>query len=310
MVDEIDYLTQSKFSDAGKFSHLYDDLPKDIESICAIIRGLIVHQHDTKKIHGFDIPKNRELEPNTRYVSKILERITHLQDDKLSVARKPKKRFIGLCRDFAILLCSILRYKGVQSRLRCGFANYYEPGLYVDHWLCEYWHQDKNRWILVDTEVDKSVKKQYKLKKSFDSYDVKQSEFITSGKAWRLCRDKKEKSDKFGVHSIGLKGLWFVVGNLHRDLAALNKIELLPWDYIKYTDKQFKTFEEMDENEIKLADKVAEAIMKVYENPKWVVRAYNNTPEFRVKRKITSYTSVGAKKQLLVKGWDKNWLSY
>lgn len=34
-----------------------------------------------------------------------------------------------------------------------------------------------------------------------------------------------------GVASIGIAGAWFVAGTVVRDLAALNKRELLPWDY-------------------------------------------------------------------------------
>lgn len=34
-----------------------------------------------------------------------------------------------------------------------------------------------------------------------------------------------------GVASVGLAGAWFVAGSVVRDLAALNKREMLPWDY-------------------------------------------------------------------------------
>jgi hypothetical protein len=34
-----------------------------------------------------------------------------------------------------------------------------------------------------------------------------------------------------GVASIGITGAWFVAGSVVRDLAALNKREMLPWDY-------------------------------------------------------------------------------
>src|SRR5262249_59990265 len=34
----------------------------------------------------------------------------------------------------------------------------------------------------------------------------------------------------FGLSPINLSGLWFIAGNILRDLAALNRMELLPWD--------------------------------------------------------------------------------
>ena len=36
---------------------------------------------------------------------------------------------------------------------------------------------------------------------------------------------------RFGVSSPNLQGEWFVAGSLFRDMAALRKLELKPWDY-------------------------------------------------------------------------------
>ena len=33
---------------------------------------------------------------------------------------------------------------------------------------------------------------------------------------------------KYGIFD--LRGLWFVAGNVMRDFAALNNMEMLPWD--------------------------------------------------------------------------------
>lgn len=53
-------------------------------------------------------------------------------------------------------------------------------------------------------------------------------QFITGGRAWQLCRAGQADPEAFGIHD--MSGLWFVRGNLVRDVAALNKMELLPWD--------------------------------------------------------------------------------
>jgi len=123
------YLEQSRFSDPGELVYLYKSLPDSIGELTKIIRGIMIHQHDTKSVYDFKVPKDRQLEPNTRYVSKILKKIISLKNNDLSVSREPQNRFIGLCRDFAITLCSILRYKGVSARLRCGFATYFSSDL-------------------------------------------------------------------------------------------------------------------------------------------------------------------------------------
>jgi hypothetical protein len=43
-----------------------------------------------------------------------------------------------------------------------------------------------------------------------------------------MCRDGKVDPEKFGI--LGISGRWFVRGNVVRDLLALNKLEVSPWD--------------------------------------------------------------------------------
>jgi len=43
-----------------------------------------------------------------------------------------------------------------------------------------------------------------------------------------------------------MRGLWFIRGNLVRDLASLNKMELLPWDLWGIIDEQEENITEKD----------------------------------------------------------------
>jgi len=63
---------------------------------------------------------------------------------------------------------------------------------------------------------------------SFDPLDVPRDQFLTAGVAWQMCRTGQDNPDHFGIFN--MRGLWFVRGNLVRDLLALNTIEILPWD--------------------------------------------------------------------------------
>ena len=42
------------------------------------------------------------------------------------------------------------------------------------------------------------------------------------------CGEADER--RFGISFASLHGLWFVAGSLVRDVAALNKMEMAPWD--------------------------------------------------------------------------------
>ena len=80
--------------------------------------------------------------------------------------------------------------------------------------------------LLVDAQLDELQR--HVLKINFDVLDVPRDQFIVGGKAWRMCRSGEANPDQFGIFD--MKGLGFVRGNLIRDVASLNKMELLSWD--------------------------------------------------------------------------------
>ena len=66
------------------------------------------------------------------------------------------------------------------------------------------------------------------MKTDFDPLDVPHDRFLIAGDAWVRCRSGAADPAAFGIRD--LHGLWFVAGDLLRDLAALGKTEMLPWD--------------------------------------------------------------------------------
>lgn len=55
--------------------------------------------------------------------------------------------------------------------------------------------------------------------------------FLTADEAWFRIKDEPGVASRFGVSSLDLGGEWFVAGSLFREIAALRKLELKPWDY-------------------------------------------------------------------------------
>jgi transglutaminase-like putative cysteine protease len=58
---------------------------------------------------------------------------------------------VGFCYHFALLHCALLRATGAPARIRCGFAGYFEPQRWIDHWVVEYWNGDG--WLLTDPQI-------------------------------------------------------------------------------------------------------------------------------------------------------------
>ena len=105
-----------------------------------------------------------------------------------------------------------------------GFANDFEVGKWIDHWVVEFW--DETRWVMLDAQIDHMQREAIGL--AADPTDLPAGLFLPAGTAWLRCQAGLEDGDRFGI--LDMWGQWFIEGNIARDLAALNKVEMLPWD--------------------------------------------------------------------------------
>ncbi len=221
------YLTQSPFSDPENYIDLYDTLPKNISALCAHTHNLFLHYADLN-LFQVSVSDNRYTELNLRYMSSVLEKIISFDSRALSVERSAENRVMGVCRDTSLLLCSILRSRGIPARLRSGFVNYFIPGLFLDGFCVEYYHVNEERWCSVDTRTMRIHIDHYQLKIDFDLTDVPSTKFISAADAWRMCRFENADPVRFGSRQH--RGLFTIRNRLIQDLALLNKQEILIWD--------------------------------------------------------------------------------
>ena len=219
------YVTQSVITGPGEYGPLFNALPNDIPALCSILQGLILHGHWAER-YGVELSEERRQEANLRKVSRQLGRIMELNDSPLTTTRPAESRIVGNCRDFSVLLAAILRHKGIPARARCGFGTYFIPHHYEDHWVCQYWKADEARWVMVDAQLDEFQRKWLNI--GFNTFDMPEGYFLPAGRAWQLCRTGQADPESFGISDC--HGMWFIGGNVVRDLLSLNKIELLPWD--------------------------------------------------------------------------------
>jgi hypothetical protein len=210
---------------AGLPADVFDGLPTDPVGLCRTVPGLVVHEM-WANAYGFDVPENRLNDLQARTAVEMTDVIRRLDAGPLSVARPAERRMVGNCRHFSTLSAALLRHAGIPARARCGFATYFEPGKYVDHWVTEYWHAGERRWVRIDAQLDEVQRAA--ISPEFDTEDLPPGPFLPAGEAWQLCRTGRADPDTFGIFEFW--GLWFVQANVVRELAALNKMELLPWD--------------------------------------------------------------------------------
>jgi len=195
-------------------------VPADPVGICALVPGLVLHPFEATDL-GLDAGRlgGQQIRPASAIIGAVLA----LDPAALDIPREPGRRLVGTCRTFVVLSCALLRYRGIAARARCGFGTYFQPGLGLDHWVTEYWHEADRRWARVDTEH---------LGHSFVPHpeDLQPDEFLTGGEAWTGYRHGVIDATAFGVPGTENFGPAEISGNAVRDLAALNKVEMLPWD--------------------------------------------------------------------------------
>ena len=210
---------------AGVPADVFDGLPTDPVGLCRAVPGLIVHEM-WASAYGFEVPESRLSNLQSRSAVEMTDVIRRLNPGPLSAARPVEQRMVGNCRHFSTLSCALLRRAGIPARARCGFGMYFEPGKHVDHWVTEYWNETEQRWVRIDAQLDDVQRAA--IAADFDTEDLPPGPFLPAGEAWEQCRTGRADPDTFGIFEFW--GLWFVQANVVRELAALNKMELLPWD--------------------------------------------------------------------------------
>jgi hypothetical protein len=131
------YTTHSPITDPGPYAYLYDDLPDDLEQLFKIINGVLFHKSDAEDRYGPTSVQRKE--QFLRTMEQRLARIVALDPSPLTVPREMKERQIACCRDYAVLMTSILRHKG-----RAGF----KPGLdFTDIRRNDEFHLAPHAWL-------------------------------------------------------------------------------------------------------------------------------------------------------------------
>jgi hypothetical protein len=215
----IDYATPGPLTDlTGIDAALLEPSGLAAETICTPVHALIVHPNEAP---GHGLPADRFDEQNIRPAEAIVRTLLALDPAPLTVERVPEMRVIGTCRHFAVVSCALLRLRGIPARVRCGFATYFQPGQGLDHWITEYWNGE--RWVRIDSEI-------LTLEVVEHPEDLRPGEFLSGGEAWVAFRRGSIDATTYGVYGTENWGPAEIRGNAVKDLAALNKLEMLPWD--------------------------------------------------------------------------------
>jgi len=244
------YISQSSITDPGEYGHYFDDIPNDVPMMCEVVQGLLIHVLQGKR-YGYNIPAERKSQVELFSVEDILRQLVEYDTGPLIYPRPFEKRVVCTCRHVALMLCSIMRHHGIPARIRNGFSTYLNRGILSDHWICEYWHAEWERWVMVDAQMDAVHRAVLSI--DFYALDVPPIRQLPAGEVWRSCRHGDLDPQQCGT--LDIRGWNYVKANLIRDFLALNKHEMLPWDGSSLSDVDYNA---MAVSELYLMDHIAE----------------------------------------------------
>src|SRR5260221_6438636 len=164
------YRTSTTMTRLDRHRNLLAALPQDPAALAGIVQNLLIYEHFAELFYSVELTTERRQESHLRQVDRILDAVRRRDDRPVQLTRAPAGRAVGICRHFALLLVALLRHQGIAARARVGFAAYFNPGYFEDHWICEYWRAEDCRLCRGHPQIEAIW--QGRLRARFDGLDL------------------------------------------------------------------------------------------------------------------------------------------
>jgi len=263
------YKQHSSFTDPGEYEYLYENLPDTLSVLCMLLRSQFIHPYAELREYRHLFPKER-WDEQLKYptVKAALEGLISYDSRGFVEDRKPENRLVLGCRDYSLLLASVLKYRGIPARLRTGHATYLMPGFHASHVICEVWNEDDKRWMLVDP--------------STGMVDFSREEFDFSYDAWIKMQKGEIDLNLFGSPGKG-SGLMSIAVKIPHDLASILGAEHTVYQYAPIMDFVLENNSRLSAEQTEILNRIsglmksldAESLSKLQE-------IYNTTPQIQM----------------------------
>jgi len=226
------YRTHSPNTDPGKHASCYDALPKDLPGTCRAVQNLLLHLFWIgEETYGVTTDRLKDagrqlcVEFSYSTAEERLANVLSLSDAPLDEPRSVMQRSVGCCRDYALMLTSILRHRGIPARVRTGVALYFasaEGRLVEDHYISEHWDAARSRWRMTDPQIDDVQRPA--IENEVDPIDLPDGVFFTGWQLVAALRDGRvPETVGFPPRNAGLT---YGRNKLFADFASLTGYEL------------------------------------------------------------------------------------
>jgi hypothetical protein len=242
--DVLDFYREfSPYTDPGEYAYLYEELPDSLQDLCHFIKRQFIHPVDLKPFLDI-IPKERYYEdPKYPTVKTLLAGLLKHNPDGLTRDRQAEHRLIVTCRYHSILLASILKNRGVPTRVRYGFAPYLskDKGLHICHVICEVWNASEERWMFVDPDRE--------------MVDFPADQFELAGDVWLQLQHGEINPQKYDVAKTW--GEYAILDMLCHDFASVQGKEFLYWEQPPISEDEKMDIDKIEQDKIKILNEIS-----------------------------------------------------
>ena len=273
------YRQYSSFTNPGEYGYVYKNLPDSLSELCSLIKSQFIHPYAELPQYREQIPKERWNYESLKYptVNSILKGLLSYDSRGLVKDRKPEDRLVLGCREYAIVLASVLKYRGIPARARYGHATYIMPEFHVSHVICEVWNENDKRWMLVDPGLN--------------MIDFSREKFDFSNEAW-LQMQKKEIDPNLYGNPGQYSGLVSILAKVNGDLASLLGTEYTIYQYAPILDYAFQNKNQLTSRHIETLNRISELMKSIdADNLSKLQEIYDNTPEIQITKSFESHAA-------------------
>ena len=263
------YCQYSSYTNPGKYEYLYENLPDSLPALCQLIQKQFMHIVAEYPSYKDVMPSESRYDIN-KYttIESILEALYHKDSNGLTLNRKPEDRLVFSCQNYALMLTSMLKYKGIPARVRYGHATYLIPDYHASHVICEVWNKTETRWMLVDPNVN--------------MIDFERDKFDFSNEAWLQMQKGEIDPNLFGIPG-KYSGEGSISGKISADLASVLGTEYPLNMNPPFIESYFKEGKQLSKEQIKILYSISELMQSLNaENLLKLQRIYNSNPEIQV----------------------------
>lgn len=285
------YLDYGMYTDPGLYKQvLEENLPDSVRDIGLLVRKSLIHRttlasgnHYTNSDFRFgdmtQVPWWRQPEDDVLQTAGAMLTELYRRDSRgFTFERAVENKLVLTCRYVAILMASILKSKGLPCRVRAGHAPYFDMGnlgnVSTDHWINQYWSDEGQRWVTIDTDGSLSMES-----KDLDPYDLPDGSFDFAADAWLAVREGRVNQKHFH-NAGGFRGLLPVLWSLTYDFHSIMNCEIIYMHGIKFSRPA--KFKKLTETELRKIDNLARLMQSPDENFEKLKEIWETDKDFRL----------------------------